>query len=197
MNGEINVGYTCLRHELFTKVAKDLSPKALVALVKMLTYSKDFTIRSNYLATQLGIKESKHMTARTNELVDKGYLSKKGAGENTVWHLSSMSQGFKYCPKGNYFRLKNDAIERLISYLNEGEIIVYLYMLTNALVHKITNTEIEHRIGYNKSTVSRHLKKLDNLGFIHKEDGYWTIDKSRREEFIEIETDDELYQFYE
>lgn len=193
-------GFTCMKHELFTEVIKELSPSALVVLVKMLTYQPGFIIRQKYLATQLGIRESKHMKERMDELINKGYLTKSGEGQYTHWQLTDKALNYKRWTGRNYYRLYNDSIEALRQELCDGEIVLYLFILTNALTHRMTNKEIEERTGINKKTVSRQLNKLYSKGYLHKEEvGYhkvlWSMTKLRREGFI-VCGDNDIYDLY-
>lgn len=196
----METGFTCLRHELFTEAIKELSPMALVALVKMLTYQPGFVIRQNYLATQLGITESRHMKARMDELIEKGYLTKSGEGQFTFWQLTPKALAFKKWGGHGYYRLYNDSIENLKQELCDGEIALYLHMLTNALTHKMTNAELRDRTGYPKQTISRYVNHLCEIGYLHKEEvGYnkvlWSMTKLRREGFIMC-GDNEVYDLY-
>jgi CTP-dependent riboflavin kinase len=197
-------GFTCIRHELFTEAIKELSPMALVALVKMLTYQPGFVIRQNYLATQLGIKESRHMKARMDELIGKGYLTKSGEGQFTFWQLTDKALAFKKWGGHGYYRLLNDSVENLKRELCDGEVALYLHMLTNALTHKMTNAELVERTGYPKQTISRYVNHLEEIGYLHKEEvGYnkvlWSMTKLRREGFIMCGDNDiyDLYSTYE
>lgn len=193
-------GFTCIRHELFTEAIKELSPMALVTLVKMLTYQPGFIIRQNYLATQLGITESRYMKPRMDELIEKGYLTKSGEGQFTFWQLTDKALAFKKWKGHGYYRLLNDSIENLKRELNDGEIALYLHILTNALTHKMTNAELVERTGYNKKTVSRYVNSLYEKGYLHQEIvGYkkvlWSMTKLRREGFIMC-GDNEVYDLY-
>ena len=198
-NEEVWIGFTCIRHELFTETIKELSPSALITLVKMLTYQPGFTIRENYLATQLGLQDSRHMKPRMDELIENGYLTKHSEGQFTTWLLTDKALAFKRTNGDNYYRLYNDAIEALKQEMCDGEAILYLHMLTNALTHKMSNAELVERTGYNKKTVSRYVNHLEELGYLTKEEvSYkrvlWSMRRDRRESFIMCDSD--IYELY-
>ena len=98
-----------------------------------------------------------------------------------------------------FWAFNNDAIEALKQEMCDGEAILYLHMLTNALTHKMSNAELVERTGYNKKTVSRYVNHLYDIGYLTKEEvGYkrvlWSMRRDRREGFIMCDSD--IYELY-